>query len=164
MRHPRASRFSGGFTMAELLTVVVIIGIMAAIVIPQAVSGSDVQALSGARMIAADLEYARDLSISLAKPITVTFDTAAESYNLTNASQAIIHPITKASTYAVNFKTTSGFSDADILTANFGGLSTVTFDETGAPDRNGQVTLQVKSHLYTIAVSPSTGKVTVTGS
>ena len=94
----------------------------------------------------------------------MTFNTATESYRLTNASQDIVHPITKASSYSVNFTTKSGLTEVNILTANFGGLSVVTFDETGAPDHNGTVTIQVKTHTYTITVSASTGKVTVTGS
>jgi prepilin-type N-terminal cleavage/methylation domain-containing protein len=153
-----------GFTLAEVIMVTVVIATIAAVVIPQALEGSDVQSVSAARTMAADLEYARDLAISLATPITVTFDTAHDSYRLTNASRDIIHPITKAPAYVVSFPATPGLSRADIVSADFSGTATVTFDETGAPDRAGTVTIQLKSHVYRVAVAAATGKVTVTGS
>src|SRR5512142_1351550 len=96
-------RRSSGYTLAEMLTVILILAIIAAVVVPQAVSGSGEQALSAARIIASDLDYARDLSIAGATPITVTFDANGESYVLTKQSQNIVHPITKASSYVVNF-------------------------------------------------------------
>ena len=144
--------------------VVAILGIVAAVVIPQAVQSSDVQALSAARTIVSDLEYARDLSISLAQPITVTFDPTTESYRLTNASHDIVHPITRAQSYVVAFRNTPGLTTADIVTASFGGPASVTFDETGAPTSSGTVTMRLGSHLYTITVATATGKISVSGS
>lgn len=153
-----------GYTLIEIMMVVAILAIVAAIVIPQAVEGSDLQALSAARTVVSDLEYARDLSISLAQPITVAFDTAAESYRLTNASQDIVHPITKAPAYVVDFLHTPGLTRANLVTASFGGVPSVTFDETGAPSSSGTVTVQLGSHLYTLTVAAATGKVSVSGS
>ncbi|RPI58346.1 MAG: prepilin-type N-terminal cleavage/methylation domain-containing protein [Planctomycetaceae bacterium] len=152
------------FTLVEILAVVVILAVSAAVVIPKAVGTSDMQAQAAARMLAADLEYARDLSITMAKPTTVTFNVTGNSYVLTNASGNIIHPITKLPAYAVNFTTQSGFGQVKLSSASFNGGSSFTFDETGAPDKDGYVTLQAGTHSYKITVSPATGKVSVTGS
>ena len=80
-----------------------------------------------------DLEYARDLAVTTTDKVTVTFDVAAESYELRNTSGAIVHPITKAPSYVVNFEAQRGFERVNLDQASFGGRASVTFDETGAP-------------------------------
>lgn len=151
------------FTLAEIIVVVVVVGIAAAVIVPQAVDSSDSQSIAAARVLAADLEYARDTAINLGTPIAVTFSVSQGTYSLTNASQPVIHPITKAA-YTVKYSTTPGMSRVVIGQANFGGGSVITFSETGAPDKDGYVTLQAGAHSYRITVAPATGKVTVTGS
>jgi Tfp pilus assembly protein FimT len=144
--------------------VVIIVAIAAAMIIPQALDSSSFQALSAARVICGDLEYARDLAITSSTPVTVTFDTVGNTYTLTNTSGNLIHPITKATPYTVNFGAMKGFARVDVLTAAFGSNARVTFDETGAPDNAGTVTLVAGPHSYRIDVAAATGKVTVTGS
>lgn len=152
-----------GFTLVEIIVVVMILAIAAAVVVPQAIGSSDLQAVSAARTTASDIEYARDLAITTAQSVTVTFNVSGNSYTLTSGGAAIQHPITKASTYSMNFATQSGFSMAKLKTATFTGAA-VTFDETGAPNNAGTVTLQAGAHLYTIDVAAATGKVSVSGS
>lgn len=150
-----------GYTLIEIIVVVVIIATAAAVVIPQVIGTSDLQALSGARTLASDLEYARDLAITSGQSVTVTFDASANSYRLTNASGDMVHPITKAKPYRVAFATTPGLGQVDVLTASFNGNPAVVFDETGAPSGGGTVTLQAGPKAYHVQVSPATGKVTV---
>jgi len=141
--------------------VVVIIGIAAAVVIPNAIGTASFQATSAARMIANDLQYAQDTAITFQSPVTVTFNTANESYRLTNASGALIHPITKT-VYVTDFGALNGFSDVNIVSADFGGTAAVTFDEMGSPDRAGTITIQAGEHAYRLDVAAATGRVTVT--
>ena len=67
------------FTLIEVLMVVLIMGIAAAVVIPNAINTSDLQAVSAARMVATDLQYAQDTAITTQTPVTVTFQPTAES-------------------------------------------------------------------------------------
>ena len=53
-----------GFTMIELLIVVAILAIAAAIVVPMASSAGSMQLRAAGNMVAADLEYAKSMSIS----------------------------------------------------------------------------------------------------
>ena len=148
------------FTLVEILVVVIIMGIAAGVVIPMAVDSGDLQASGGARVLASDLQYAQNVAITTQTPVTVTFNTAGDSYTLSNASGPLIHPMTKDA-YTVDFDTTNGFSSVDVVSASFGGETEVTFDELGAPDDPGSVTIRVGTYTYRVTVSAATGRVTV---
>jgi len=155
--HPAA-----GFTLVEIIVVVLILAICAAVVIPNVVNTSDMQATSAARMIAADLQYAQSLAIASQDPISVTFDVSAEQYFLhkANESAPLDHPITKQD-YVTDFRSRRGFERLDVVSASFGGTAVVTFDELGAPESAGTVILQAGPHVYQVDVATATGKVTV---
>ena len=149
-----------GFTLAELMVVVVIIGLTAGMVIPYASSAGDTAALAGARLMVCDLQYAQNTAITTQAPVTVTFNTSGNSYTLSNASGTLIHPMTKQA-YVVEFPAERGFEGLDIVSASFSATTSVTFDEFGSPDDTGTITLQAGSQVYVITVAAATGKVTV---
>lgn len=62
-----------GFTMVELIMVVVIVGMMAAIALPR-VGLASYQANSGARVVATALSYAQRLAVSQQSDVRVAFD------------------------------------------------------------------------------------------
>ena len=159
-RGQRKNREAPAFTLVELFVVVVILAISAAVVIPS-MNSSSLQAVSAARMIAADLQYAQNMAITTQAPVTVTFDAAGNSYSLSNASGALIHPMNK-NAYSIDFGSQSGFGQLNIVYVSFGAGSSVTFDELGAPDNPGNVTVQAGETVYMIDVAGTTGRVTVT--
>ena len=160
-QRPRRNRDFAGFTIIEIVVVLVILAIAAAIIIPNISSTDDLKATSAARMVATDFQYAQNMAITHQEPVTVTFTTSNESYTLSNASGPLIHPMTK-SAYTVNFGAMNGFEGLDIVSADFFGSLAVTFDELGAPDNSGGVAVQAGSHVYQVDVATATGKVTVT--
>jgi general secretion pathway protein H len=159
LRRNQRSNSRGGFTLAELIVVLVILGIAAAMIIPNAVSGRDVHATAAARVLGADLEYAQSYAITHQVPVTVTFDTINETYTLSSQSGTLVHPITKSS-YVVTVGDDA--SGADLASADFAGELSITFDELGAPDNAGSVAVQSGTRGYLVQVSPATGKVTIT--
>ncbi|HWP41142.1 MAG TPA: prepilin-type N-terminal cleavage/methylation domain-containing protein, partial [Tepidisphaeraceae bacterium] len=92
--HPR-----GGFTLVEILAVVVILGIASAIIIPQIGTRDDLVASAAARVVMADLIYAQNRAIAMQKKHFVQF--VGQQYTLmTRASDtspltAITHPVNK---------------------------------------------------------------------
>ena len=157
----RGGCFAGAFSLAELIVVTAVIGIAAAVIIPELSSTNSFQAMSAARMITTDLEYARDTAITTQTPVTVTFNVPGKSYTLSNASGTLVHPMTKTA-YTVAFATQSGFGAVGLVSASFGGAAAVTFDVTGAPNQAGTVKVQAGSFPYTIQVYQATGRVKAT--
>ena len=51
--------------------------------------------------------------------------------------------------------------ELDIVSASFGGVPSVTFDEMGAPSSAGSIMLQAGPHALRVDVSSATGSVTV---
>ncbi len=137
-----------------------ILAISAAVVLPYALGTDDFQVSSAARMITADLEYAQDYAITSQTPVTVTFNASGESYTLSNESGPLIHPITKTA-YTINFGSQRGFDDVDIVSADFGGNSSVSFNEIGEPDNAGTIVIQAGASLFNVEVAAATGEVTI---
>lgn len=150
------------FTLVEVLVVVAILAIAGAMIVPYVLDTGDFQAVSAARLIACDLQYAQNAAITFQTPVTVTFDVSGNSYTLSNASGALIHPMTKAA-YATDFGATDGFGRLGIVSAAFGGSAAVTFDELGTPDSPGAITLQAGPYSYEVSVAAATGRITVAG-
>jgi Tfp pilus assembly protein FimT len=124
-----------------------------------ALSAASVQAVAAARMIVSDLQYAQNEAIAGQTPVTITYDVGAEAYTLSNASGVLIHPITEED-YVVDFSSDSRFNEVDIVSASFAG-DWLSFDEIGAPDESGSITLQAGPHAMRIDVAYATGAVTI---
>ncbi len=159
---------SGGFTMIEVLVVMIIIAIAAMMIVPMMSSAADTQIRSAANMIAADLEYAKSMAIGRQKVYSVVFDASAESYQIEDPNGIINHPVKKGFTYVVNMAGDDRLSQVDIATVDFDTTSTVKFDYLGSPyngnDANlnsGTITLQARDITMTITVEPVTGFISI---
>jgi type II secretory pathway pseudopilin PulG len=120
--------------MLELMVVLAIIAIAAAIVVPIASSAGSMQLRAAVTMLAADLEYAKSMSISRGQRYSVVFDSANEQYQIAEPNgTAIAHPVKIGHPYVVNFRNDSRLSGVDIVSADFDGASTVGFDYLGIP-------------------------------
>jgi prepilin-type N-terminal cleavage/methylation domain-containing protein len=151
-----------GFTVIEILIVMVIITIAALTAVPMMSSASSVQIRSAASMIAADLEYAKSMAISRGQNYSVLFDQNADSYQLEDQNNNVIqHPVKKGFDYIVDFQSDTRLNRVDITGANFSGNSDVEFDSMGSPDSGGTVSLQAGGTTVTIMVEPITGYISI---
>lgn len=164
------NRARAGFTLIEILCVVVIFSIAAAIVLSNVGNQGDLQAESGARQIMADLLYAQNQAIATQQNVYVYFNTAGKTYYLYNPwGTTLTNPVSHAS-YSTNW---SGASWS-VSSVNIGGLPAIYFDSLGEPwscsntGSGGSLlstagTVQVSSggSIVTISIQPSTGDMTV---
>ena len=169
---------TAGFTLIEILVVIVILGIAAAIVVPAIGSRSDLKATSAARMLMADLIYAQNRSIAQQKTHYVRFDAANESYEVLeeiSPAKVIVHPVDLGPFIVVLGPNgpSSSIKDVVIDAAAFDGKMTLAFDELGtpyaydsgtntkSPMTSGYVRLKCKEHQLTIVVEPFSGELRI---
>jgi prepilin-type N-terminal cleavage/methylation domain-containing protein len=151
-----------GFTVVEILIVLVIITIAALTAVPMMSSASSIQIRSASGMIAADLEYAKSMAISRGQNYSVRFDQNADSYQVEDQGNSVIpHPVKKGFDYIVDFGNDTRLNRVDITGANFSGNPDVEFDSLGSPDSGGTVSLQAGTTTMTITVEPITGYISI---
>ena len=163
---------NAGFTVVEILIVVVIVAIAAMVAVPMMSSAGSMQIRSAANMIAADLEYAKSMAISRQKIHAVVFDKSTESYRIEDANGIIDHPVKKGFKYVINFSNDSRLNKVDITDVDFDPDSepTITFDYLGSPYsgtgitnplNSGVISLQAGGASVTISVEPVTGFISI---
>lgn len=157
-----ASHKASGFTLIEIIIVVVILSIAAMAAIPLMSSASDVQIRSAANLIAADLEYAKSMAISRGQNYSVVFDEGANSYQIEDQSSNVIqHPVKKGFPYVMNFSNDSRLGKVNITSTNLSS-GKVTFDCLGSPvDNGGTITISASGITATITIEPVTGYISI---
>jgi len=164
----------GGFTVIEILLVVVIIAIAAMIAVPMMGSMDSVQIRSAANMIAADLEYAKSMAISRQKNYSVVFNPANDYYEVHDPNGIIKHPVKKGFDYKVDFSSDSRLNKVVIDDADFDpdSSNTITFDYLGSPYsgsgtspnplNSGTISIRAGDFTMTVSVEPVTGFISIT--
>jgi MSHA pilin protein MshC len=141
-----------GFTLIELVMVIVLLGILAAFVAPNLGNITSTKAGAFSDKLRADIRYAQNLAMTQNQRVRVTF--AANSYSITIAGNPIADPATGR-----NYPVTLGVGDyAGISLANTFGGSYVEFDSLGVPYDGGGVLLVNRS----VTVAPVGQAITVT--
>jgi len=164
-------RFAAGYTLIEVLVTVTIMGIAAAIVVPNMLQGGTLGVQAGARMIIADLLFTQNEAMAQQSTRRVVFDTDNNRYRVqkfdSSASAWVLefNPSkgvgNNQQNYEVDFNEDSRFRGIQIVSADFNGDSTLEFDDLGNPSSGGTVVLKFEEHEYEIKVAPFTGRVTV---
>jgi prepilin-type N-terminal cleavage/methylation domain-containing protein len=168
-----------GFTFIEILSVLVILGIVSAIVVPQISSRDDLQAAATARVVLADMLYAQNLAIATQQMRYVSFDTVNQQYGLYSSMSpltALTQPVDQTP-YVMTFggSGANNVGSAALGSASFGaGATTVAFDATGVPyaydtgtqtatelSSAGTVVISSGNYSATITVEPDTGDISV---
>lgn len=160
-----------GFTLVEIIIVVVVLAIAAVLAVPMLSTASDLEVRSAAQIVAADLEYAKSMAISRQRNYSVVFDLADNSYQVEDDSSSVIpHPGRPGLSFIVDFDDDSRTENTTITDADFDSQQTITFDYLGSPFssvgvanplNSGTVTLQAESFSFDIVIEPVTGYITI---
>ena len=171
MSHLHRNNYLRGFTLAEMLMVVLILGIAATVVIPMIGNTADLQLSSAARELVSTLLYAQTCAIASQQEYQVVFDAANNSYELQDKDGVVITDPVKKTPYRQVFNTNSEFKAVTISLVNFDGGSSVWFDRLGAPYSGnpaagipltqGIATLQAGTISMNVNVEPFSGRISL---
>lgn len=160
-----------GYTLIEVLITVTIMGIAAAVVVPNMSKGGTLGVQAGARIIIADLLFAQNEAMAQQSSRRVVFDSDDNSYRVEKFDNAasvwvlehnpVIGGADGSSNYEVDFDEDGRFKGVEIVSATFNSDSTIEFDDLGNPTSGGTVRLRFEEHVFEVKVAPFTGRVTV---
>ncbi len=146
-----------GFTLIELVMVMVIIGIMSAIIIPKVDNlNSSIRLRSVAGKLKDDLKYIQHYAVSRHDTTWLVVNSGDNSYGIYSGSSAanrqlILDPTTNSQAVV---DLDNDYSGVSISSVSFGGDSEFYFDWRGKPSNGGQV---VFNNSRTITVNSETG-------
>ena len=157
-----------GFTVIELIMVILVISILAVVLIPK-IGGIHSFKLDGAgRKLVSDMKYAQKLAMSRHQIHGILFEPAQEKYTVyrEGADAPIEDPHRPGTSLIVDYDD-EHFAGVDLYSANFTGGNEVRFDCFGAPSdasdtpltATGEVVLKYSGGEIKIEVTPNTGKI-----
>ena len=150
-----------GFTLVEILVVVVILGIAGAVVVPHMLDPGSMTVQGAARMIIGDLLMAQNEAIARHQPHKVVFHAADNSYVLTDEAGNVLDWPGADRAREMDFDEDGRFAGVRIEAVDIGGGSAVAFGELGGPESGGTIDIAAGEFKYRIRVAPFTGRVTV---
>ena len=163
-RISRTSRY--GFTLIEVLVVVVIIAISGAVVVPLMLRGGQLGLQAAVRTVIADMLYAQNEAVAYQAVRQVVFNPQSNEYRITDGSGTTLGVNWKGGgetgqNYVVELDQDSRFQGVILENVDFGGTTTLAFDDLGSPLSGGALELTTGDFRYRVTVAPFTGQVTV---
>ena len=157
-----------GFTLMEVMVVVLILAIAGALAVPLLGQTGGTQLRSAARLLAADVGYAKNESITHADaPRVIVFDKAKDRYHLAKAASPQT-PLTNPATdrdYVTDFGTGRARSLEDVAIKGYsvGGDDQLEFGIYGELDQNSPATVTLTSghEQITVTIDHVNGEATI---
>ena len=90
IRWTRHLKADGGFTLIELIAVMVIVAVLAAAAVPSLEAMGDTRSTMAARQLLRDITFARQRSVATGAPTWVVFDASAQTWSVLGEDPAAL--------------------------------------------------------------------------
>lgn len=170
MRPAAARPARRAYTLVELIIVIVLLGIGAAMVAPSIGSTDVLRVQSAVRSVVADITFAQSDALARQQGRALVFDVPNNSYAILEVHGSTLNP--EADTILTRrLRTIDRHGDSHLTAAAFDGTNVLVFDELGGtlqapgtttPGSGGSLTIQGSGGTFTLAVEAYTGRVVVT--
>ena len=155
-------RATDGFTLIELIIVVLVLAILASVAVP-AMSRGHVQLTlrTAAENLVGALRYAQSMAVRTGSPFAVHLSPKDNSFyvaDMASPSQPVQDPFTMKP-YRVDYSTHRLFEGVELSATNL--QSPVQFDSLGSPSGGGWIDLQIGDERIRIELAVVTGRITV---
>ena len=152
--HCNSHLISGGFSLIELIVVIVLIGIFTAMALTRTDTGlTTIREKIAIDQITNDIDLARSMAFARNETITMIFNEDQDSYGVYNGS-GIIKDFPNSDNEGVISLDNSYLRNVDIKNVSFGGSSSLQFQPLGDPLSGGTIELNTKL----ITIEAVTGK------
>src|SRR5262245_48820577 len=153
-----------GFTLLELLVVLVLISVAAAVAIPAYFSRSDVTLENAAILFAKDLRAAQNRSAYVGEETVVELLTNGDGYRVLDV---MVHPVDNPRNelpFERRYSVDAVFRGVTIAAAKTPGDRRLIFSSRGEPDGPIEVVLRFRDDERTICMEPPYGEIRILGS
>ena len=158
---PVRGRRSSGFTILELLILMVVLGIAASFGIPSYFARPDVTLKSAAELLASDLREVGGRAAVYRQELWLRFDEDGGGYSATDRSgQVLISPY-GAGAYVRRYDFDAVFRGVTIEALEPATPRSVTFDPTGTVSHSIAVTIGYEGETRVVTLAAQSGLVTV---
>jgi len=154
---------SSGFTLVEIMIVLLLLGIVLSAAIPSMNSTLDGMKLDGAAQeVVYAIQYVRSLSIKEGTGYGVKFFPDTNNFECydTDTDGVILNPVDKKP-YEIDFDAEGHLQGIDLVSAALGGNQVVEFNSLGELSVSGSVVLGYSGARKTVNVSAPLGRITV---
>lgn len=166
-----------GFTLLEMMAVIVVLGIAGALVIPAMGETGVLKVQAAVRTIVSDITFIQSDAVAFQERRAIVFDVPNSTYRLLQVpgntldaqNDTMYDPTRPGGQYVVDFRDEK-FGDSRITGAEFGTVSYLIFDALGgpvadpgsnAPGPGGTVRVTGSGQTFAITVDAFTGRVRV---
>lgn len=159
----KKKHFKHGFSLLELLIVIVVIGIIASVSIPKLKQYFNFKTYNAARILVSDIHYAQTLAETTQINHGIMFYPDEDKYIVYEGTVTLpaSEPHSKKPMIR-DFKSSHEFSNVDIISAEFpvgAPTRSVEFNPMGIPIDAGKIIISYDNEIYEIEIIFHTGKV-----
>lgn len=158
-----------GYTLIEVLIVVVILGIAGALVIPSFSSTEVLRIQATVRTIVGDITFAQSDALARQQKRAIVFNAAENRYAIIEVRGGTLNPTTDT-IKTVNLSNARKYHTSRLVSADFDGDNVLVFDEMGGPvagpgsstpGAGGTIVVEGSGSIFQITIEAYTGRVSV---